>query len=163
MKETDRAKLVSMLVGRSGRSPRSRVPKAPRVSEKVLQQQIVRFLCNLGARVYVSGTVRRTGDYQGTMQTPGIPDVEAWLPLAPGVASPHARSRVVLKVECKAAGGQLSAAQESYRQLCLEGPVGLHHVVGGLDDVIAWAIDQGYVKAENMPHYRLRQRDPGAR
>jgi len=103
-------------------------------------------------------TRRPAGDYQGTRQTPGIPDVEAWLPLPPNVASDHTRGRVILKWECKAAGGRLSQAQEDYRQLCLAGPREVHHVVGGLDELIAWAIEQGYCKAENMPHYRLRQR-----
>jgi len=132
--------------------------RLPRVSEKAIQAQGVRFLCNLGARVYVSGTRRPRGDYQGTMQTPGIPDVEAWLPVAPGQPVEPPRTRILLKWECKAAGGRLSLAQEEYRQLCAAGPPGVHHVVGGLDDLIAWAIDQRYCKAEHMPHYRLRQR-----
>ena len=51
-----------------------------RQPEKAVQVQIVRTLQLIGAAVYVSGTTRPRGDHQGTCMTPGIPDIEAFLP-----------------------------------------------------------------------------------
>jgi hypothetical protein len=50
--------------------------KSPRIPEKVIQQQIVTLLRSIGAQVWVLGTRRKRGDYQGTMQTPGLPDCD---------------------------------------------------------------------------------------
>lgn len=113
---------------------------APRVSERVVQAQIVALLRSLGAKVYVLGTVRRRGDYQGTMQSPGIADLLVFL-----------RGRQ-LWVECKAAGGRMSPAQVEFQALC--GMAGVAHVVGGVDAVLAWLVDAGIVKADNVAHYR---------
>lgn len=121
----------------------------PRVLEKVEQAQIITFLRTLGGEVYVLGTHRRRGDFQGTMQTPGLPDLEAFLPSIgdkPG-------AWLFLKVECKARGGKLRPAQVEYQQLAQLS--GLVHIVGGLDAVIAWALEAGYITAGQVPHYRL--------
>jgi hypothetical protein len=75
--------------------------KKLRVSEKTEQAHGVQLLRSLGAKVYVLGGHRRAGDYQGTMQTEGLPDVEAFLPVR------GTRRRVFLKWECKAVGGRL--------------------------------------------------------
>lgn len=121
--------------------------------EKGEQQHGVELLTRLGAKVYVSGTRRKKGDYQGTMQTPGIPDVEAWLPPPPDTDTRvEGPLRYVLKWECKAAGGRLSSDQTIYRQLCLD--AGVSHVVGDFNALIAWLVDAGYVKAASFPHYR---------
>ena len=103
----------------------------------------------VGAKVYVSGTTRRKGDHPGTMQTPGIPDLEAFLPARNGWP------RRLLKVEVKAPGGRLSAEQAEYRDLCLDASVA--HIVGGLDDVLAWLMREGYVRSGQLPHYHVRQ------
>jgi hypothetical protein len=125
-----------------------------RQAEKVEQAHGIKLLLALGARVYVSGTRRRRGDYPGTMQTPGIPDVEAWLP------QPRTRDtrmggplRVLLKWECKRAGGRLSDAQREYQQLC--GDADVAHVVGPLDELIGWLIDADYLRPDQVAHYRL--------
>lgn len=116
-------------------------------AEKVEQAQIVQLLRALGGKVYVSGTTRRRGDYAGTMQTPGIPDVEVFLPRrdVPG-------KRLQLKVECKSERGRLRPEQAEYRELCAQ--AGVEHVVGTLDAVIAWCVDRGYLRAQDVPHYR---------
>jgi hypothetical protein len=123
------------------------VLRPARVPEKSEQAHIIQLLRSVGGKVYVSGTTRRRGDHQGTMQTPGIPDLEVFLPRrdVPG-------KRLQLKVECKAVGGRLSPEQQEYKQLCAEADVA--HVHGTLDAVIAWLVDRGYIKADSVPHYR---------
>lgn len=119
--------------------------------EKAEQAHIVRLLRSLGAMVYVTGTRRRKGDYQGTMMSPGIPDLEAFLPVRTDTIG--TRYRELLKVEVKAAGGRLRPEQAEYRELCCVARV--HHIVGGVDAVIAWLIERGYIADKNVPHYRL--------
>ena len=114
--------------------------KAPRVPESLVQWQIVRLLRSLGAAVYVLGTVRRKGDYQGTNQTPGISDLCVFL-----------RGRQ-LWIEVKAEGGRLSPAQRAFQAQCHT--CGVAHVVGGVSEVLAWLVDAGIVKADGVAHYR---------
>jgi hypothetical protein len=57
-----------------------------RVPERVQQAHIIRLVRTIGGVVYVLGTVRRRGDYQGTMQTPGISDLLVFLPVRAHVA-----------------------------------------------------------------------------
>lgn len=156
----------------------TRSRRRPQQREKVEQAHVVRFLLSLGGRVYVSGTRRRRGtacptcgtfvpEDQATRQTPGIPDVEAFLPLPPCAAGADlSYSRVLLKVEVKASDGRLSSDQEAYRDQVLHAPPGVYYVSGGLTQVLAWATRQGYVKADNIPHYRrdaASQTAPGRR
>lgn len=121
----------------------TRAPKIrpPRVPERVVQQQIVHLLRSLGAQVWVLGTTRRRGDYHGTMQTPGLPDL---------IASVKGR---MLMVECKAKGKGLRLEQRVFQQACRD--CGVAHVVGGLDDVIAWLMAEGLLKTDAVAHYRL--------
>lgn len=118
-------------------------------SEKTIQAQIVALLRAAGGAVFVLGTRRRRGltcprcgafvpSDHSTRQTPGVPDLEAFLPA-------RGRSgRVLLKVECKASGGRLRPEQAAYRALCLEAAV--PHLLGGLDAAIAWLAANGYVR-----------------
>ena len=48
--------------------------------EKQIQADIVKLLETVGAAVYKIGTTRKKGDHQGTMQTPGIPDLSRSCP-----------------------------------------------------------------------------------
>jgi hypothetical protein len=117
--------------------------------EKVIQAQVVALLRSIGAQVYVLGTRRPRGDHPGTCQTPGLPDLYAFLPQAP------LRLRygpLALWVEVKAAGGRASAAQETFVDQCQASDV--PHVIGGVDDVLAFLVVGGWVKADNVPHYR---------
>ena len=59
--------------------------------EKEIQADIVKLLETVGAAVYKIGTTRKKGDHQGTMQTPGIPDLVAFVPSASYLCnvSPH--------------------------------------------------------------------------
>lgn len=126
--------------------------------EKHEQQDGVRLLESLGARVFVSGTVRRKGDHPGTMQTPGIPDVEAFLPPPRYQSQPRPASRVLVKWEAKspvrarAARGGLSTAQLEYRDLCRH--AGVHHITGDLTALLTWLVREGYLRADQVPAHR---------
>lgn len=127
--------------------------RTARVPEKAVQAHIVQLLRTLGGQVYTMGTTRRNGDFAGTMQTPGIPDVMAFLPErdSPYPAAPTSR-RLLLFIEVKARGGRLRPEQIAFRERCVA--AGVAHVVGDLDDVIAWLVEHGQMKADSVPHYR---------
>jgi len=108
------------------------------MTERETQAAGVKLLRSLKAAVWVLGTVRRRSDYHGTMQTPGIPDVKAFLP-------GHVRSRRGLWWEVKTAKGRLRPGQAAFRDLCEQ--AGESHVVGDLDALIAWLTSAGYLKA----------------
>lgn len=117
--------------------------------EKVEQTQIVTLLRSLGASVYVLGTRRRAGDYQGTMMTAGIPDIYA---LLPEPRSPGDGRACGLWIEVKGKGGRVRPEQAAFAARCLERQ--LPHVVGGLDVVIRFLVTGGWLKSSNLPHYR---------
>ena len=100
--------------------------------EKEIQANVVELLNAVGASVYRIGTKRRKGDYQGTMQTPGIPDLVAFV---------HCFE---LWIEVKRPGGKMSEAQKEFRRCALEKGAG--HVVGGVDEVVDWLKARGVVK-----------------
>ena len=118
--------------------------KTPRVSERVEQAHIVRLLRSLGCAVYVLGTVRRKGEYPGTMQTPGIADLEVWV---------HDQDTTeLLKIEVKAKNGRMRPEQVTYREHCQR--AGIAHITGGLDEVIAWCVARRMLKPDQVPYYR---------
>lgn len=120
-------------------------PRPPVVPEKVEQAHIVRLLRSLGGQVYVLGTHRRRGDHPGTMQTPGLPDLIAFLPRIPGV----------LCVEVKSARGRLRPEQAAFRASCLAIGPPVYHVVGGLNAVLAQLVALGLLRADQVPAHRL--------
>lgn len=146
--------------------PVNRKSRAARTPEKAEQSHIVQLLRSIGGAVYVMGTHRRRDDHHGTMQTPGIPDLMAFLPIARNLISAgigidddgaaYERGAkfgpCLLFVECKAVGGRLRPEQQAFQLHCDVAKVA--HVVGGLDAVIAWLTAHGYVNATQFPHYR---------
>lgn len=120
-------------------APRRRQP------ERAIQAQGVRLLKTLGAAVWTIGTTRRKGDYMGTMQTPGLPDVLAFLPVR------GLRERRLLVWEAKAPKGRLRPEQAEFRDQCLF--AGVAHVVGGTDALVAWLVQERYLHADQVPHY----------
>lgn len=115
--------------------------------ERAIQTQCVRLLRSIGAAVWVMGTTRARGDYQGTRQTPGIPDVMAHLPHATGM----------LFLECKAPGGRLRPEQQLFRDETValaDAGCKVYHVTGGLNELIATLVALGLVKADGVAHYR---------
>jgi hypothetical protein len=128
---------------------RLRMPMAKaRLPEKLVQSQIVNLLRSIGAAVYTLGTTRRRGDYAGTCQTAGIGDIFCLMP-KPKEGDGRACG---LWVEVKAAGGRLRPEQDEFRKQCIA--AGIPHVVGGVDELIAWLIAGGWLKRESVAHYR---------
>lgn len=123
----------------------SRIFRPPRVRETVVQGQIVRALRTIGAAVYEIGRPPHRDDaFRGLRQTPGVPDICAHMPEGPQ-RGPH-----TLWIEVKAAGGKLSEAQQAFRDFCLM--AGEPHIVGGLDEVLAYLREHGYIR--ETAHYR---------
>jgi len=115
--------------------------------ERAIQSHIVQLLRSLGGDVWELGTTRSTRDFHmGTRQTPGLPDVIAFLPVRPA-------AKRMLIVEAKAPGGRLRPQQKLFRECCQASSV--DHVVGGLDEVIAWLIVYGYLKRDQVAHFRI--------
>lgn len=118
--------------------------------EKHEQADGVQLLRTLGAAVYVLGTVRAKGDHPGTRQTPGLPDVMAFLPasrLELGPTLPR-----FLCWEVKREGGRLRPEQAEFRAHCQAS--GVSHVVGGLGALMLWLVLQGYLRRESLSHER---------
>lgn len=127
--------------------------KTPRVPEKVVQSHVVSALRSVGAKVYVIGRPpRRDAVHKGTGQTAGIPDLLVFLPDAPNVNYDAGTGSLAhqLWVECKAKGGRLRPEQADFRARCQA--VGIPHVVGGLDEVLAYLRAHGYIR--EAAHYR---------
>lgn len=106
--------------------------------EKAEQRAIVQLLESLGAKVYVIGTRRPKGDYPGTRQTPGIPDLHVFL------YQPRTDTAVQLWIEVKAKGGKLRPAQVEFKAWCVAAKV--EHIVGTCDDVQNWLVDHGWLR-----------------
>lgn len=128
--------------------------RPPRVPEKVIQAQVVAALRSVGAHVMTLGTVRPKTDRPGTMQSKGWPDVGAFMPPAPGwlestalMPGPH-----WLWVEVKATGGRLRPEQADFARRCEE--TGIAHLVGGLDVVLAYLAEHGYIREHPALHRR---------
>lgn len=105
-------------------------------TEKQEQAAIIDLLRSIGASVYVLGTVRRKGDHPGTMQTPGLPDLFAFIP--------YQDVDIPLWIEVKRRGGKLSEPQrEFHRQV---GRSSMESIVGGVDDVLKYLQECGLVR-----------------
>lgn len=118
--------------------------------EDIEQIGIINLIRSLGGKHYTLGTRRRKGDHQGTMQTPGIGDVYGFLP------PPRARPDdpwAAFWVECKAPGGRMSPDQEEFQAYCVKARA--HHVVGGINAFIAWLIAGGWLRPDQVAHYRV--------
>jgi hypothetical protein len=135
-----------------------RLSTVPRLLEKTEQGSGCQLLLTLGAAVYVLGTRRPKGEDQSTRQTPGISDVIAFLPRATGVVF----------WEVKAVGGRMSPEQVAFRTivlLCERAGLGIYHVLGGYDALIAFLVRRGLAVASQFPYYRLHsdsdRQEPG--
>ena len=106
--------------------------------EKEIQADIVTLLETVGAAVYKIGTKRKKTDHQGTMQTPGIPDLVAF------VKTPGWCITEQIWIEVKRPGGKMSKPQIAFSLHAVK--AGCEHVVGGVDEVLAWLKARGVVK-----------------
>lgn len=141
--------------------------RKPGQHESVEQTHILNLLRSVGGEVWVLGTRRTqlcwkckapTRD-MSTRQTPGIADIFCILPappLAPRTPAPlwWPGLPVPVWVEAKRGDGlgRLSAPQEHFRDRC--GVASLPHVAGTLMDVTAFLMRHGWLKPDNVPHYR---------
>ena len=136
--------------------------------EKIEQSQIIKLWQHLGGKVYIIGTKRPRGkpcpkcgtfvpEFQGTCQTPGIPDLYGFLPTSrystTGIMEPG--RTVSLWLEAKAPGGRMSDDQKEFRDHCIAS--GTIHVVGGVNEFIAFLIEGGWIRADQVAHYRVKQ------
>src|SRR4030095_9833313 len=127
------------LHGRFVESPIRALMLTPEPLEKFIQRDIQKLLLLLGAKVYVLGTRRARGDQQGTRQSPGLPDLIAFLP----ARLPSRRSRILL-IEVKRKGNDLSQAQFDFQTLCHAAEFA--YVTGNLDRVLTWLTAEGYLQ-----------------
>lgn len=139
---------------------RSRGPFTPGIArpkprlEKFEQADGVQMLRSLGAHVYVLGHNRPRGDRPSTMQTPGVPDVHAFLPRPryPVRAGGQFEPRRLVYWEVKRKGGKMRPEQIDYRQACID--AGIAHVVGDFNALLAWLVQEGYLRADQLPYDR---------
>lgn len=142
---------------------RSTTPRRKPVQhEKGEQASGVKLLRSLGAAVYVLGTRRARGSRcrcgafvpgdQGTRQTPGVADVLAFLPAPRGTRLAGCQLWWEAK---RAAGGRASDAQRVFAANCAA--AGVAHCLGDVNDLVAWLIEHGYLRANQVAHYRTQQ------
>lgn len=131
------------------------------ISEKQEQAAIVQLLETLGGKVWVLGTKRRTGDFQGTMQTPGIPDLYCALPLRSSTR--HYRA---LWIEVKSSQGRASAAQKAFGAVART-TIGTVHLQGTCHDVQNWLVAHGWLSGPPVPVVKPKRQStprlPGSR
>lgn len=131
-------------------------PRRRQQPEKTQQEQGLALLRSLGATVYRLGVRRRAGDWQGTMQTEGLPDVMAFLPVR-GVPG----ARTFLAWEVKAPGGRLRPEQLEFQALCFN--AGVAHVAGDLTQLMHWLVGAGFLRADQLPASRQPAAKGGTR
>lgn len=121
---------------------------APQQSEKAIQAQIVNLIRRIGGTVNVIGRPSPADGrtHRGTGQTPGLPDLYAFLPLRVGVPMQG------VWIEVKAKRGKLRPEQRLFMEMCHAANV--PHVVGGLDAVIDYLQAGGWVTADAGPMAR---------
>lgn len=125
----------------------ARVSKPNPPSERQEQTNTINLLRSIGAHVYPIGTTRRKGDYQGTMMAIGLPDIWVILPPLRDGRRPQA-----LWIEMKRQGGRVRPEQKVFAERCQA--AGVAHVTGTCDDVIAYLVQGGWLKASSLPHYK---------
>jgi len=144
------------------RQPRPGARRRLAQPEKAEQAKGVALLRSLGAAVYVLGTRRAGGARchqcggfvpgdQGTRQTPGIPDVLAFLP------APRGSSLVGCQLWWEAKrpdGGRASAPQHAFAANCAAS--GIAHCLGDANALVAWLIAHQYLRPDQVAHERIR-------
>jgi hypothetical protein len=119
--------------------------------ERVEQTNICNLARSIGGKVCVLGTTRRKGDHQGTMQSPGLPDLFIFMP-SPTLPNSHGLIDRATGIwfEVKAPGGKRSAEQIEFGNACMmtETPYGY----GTLTDFVHYLVAGGWLKRENVNH-----------
>lgn len=122
--------------------------------EDIEQNNIRRYVSGISGKVYVLGTRRRRGDYQGTMQTEGIADLWICLPAVAPSARYHLDTKepIALWWETKGPKGRRSPEQIEFGERCAatRTPYGF----GTCNDFFAWLIQHGRLSPDQIAHYR---------
>ena len=155
---------------------RTQTRRKPVQREKGEQAAIAQQVLWLGGWVYTIGTRRQRGqkcpncgtfvqEWQGTRQTPGLPDLLIFLPkpgarrpsralpLADLLAAIRLTPHQFVVVECKAGKNRMSDDQRIFRALCLA--AGVDHIEGDLDAFLGWCLEHGYLSTAQLSHGRL--------
>lgn len=122
--------------------------RRPVGDEKTEQGSIRNLVEQIRGVAYTLGTTRATccgicgspSTDPTTRQTPGLADLAVYLPPPPRQPS---RGWTLVWIECKGRRGTLSADQVAFRELNLR--AGVAHVVGGLDEFLAYLTAGGWV------------------
>jgi len=122
--------------------------RRPTEDERSEQGSIRNLALQVSGVVYTLGSKRATccgtcgapSTDPTTRQTPGLADLVVFLPPPPRQAT---RPWTMVWVECKGRGGTLSDEQVTFRKLSQAAHVA--HVVGGLDEFIAFLSAGGWV------------------
>ena len=130
----------------------ARLSRGPRQHpERVEQTNICNLVRSIGGKVCVLGTSRRKGDHQGTMQSPGLPDLWIFMP-SPKLPNSHGLIDHAsgLWWECKSPTGTRSQEQVNFAENCLNTrtPYGY----GTLTDFVHYLVAGGWLKRENVNH-----------
>lgn len=127
-----------------------RLDPLERDEQKAIITLLVRAGCHYSAKddtdIYVLGTKRPrhlAKEAHRTYQTPGIPDLFAFLPAAMFPIPDRPAPRCVW-IEVKAVDGRPSEAQERFERQC--GYRKLAHVMGTADAVLAFLVHFGFLK-----------------
>ena len=105
--------------------------------ERAEQRAILDLLKLVKAEVWVLGTVRKRGGWQGSRQTPGMCDIVAFIPVVS-----YSSASILLMIEVKAPKGRLSVRQRAFQLACRRSTAS--HIVGGVDAVLAWLRARGH-------------------
>lgn len=136
--------------------------RRPDQPERREQEAVKRILRALGARFWVAGTVRKKTDHPGSMQTPGLADLPlVFLPRTklPGFdkATDRPFQLVVIEVKSPAAAktplGGLRPEQHDLLVYCTA--AGVPYIHGDVGALLQWLVAHGYLKATQVPHYRV--------
>lgn len=122
--------------------------RRPMHDERAEQASIRNMVEQIRGVAYTLGTVRATccgicgapSTDPTTRQTPGLGDLAVYLPPPPRQAS---RGWTLVWIECKGRGGTLSVEQAAFRELNVR--AGVAHVVGGLDEFLAFLTAGGWI------------------
>jgi len=121
----------------------------PSVDEKHEQANICEVVRHLGGRVYVLGTRRQQYCHQcgspadmATRQTPGLPDLEIYLPPPP--RAPVGARWTLVMFEVKGKGGVLSQEQVEFKYV--NERAGVVALVGGLDAFLDFLRRAGWAR-----------------
>lgn len=134
----------------------TREPRRHGKPEQKEQEDVKKLLHALGAKFWVAGTKRKRTDYQGTMMTPGLPDIPfVFLPrrgARAGYSQVTLYDLVVIEMKSPQAhqkrDGGLSVEQAEFKRFC--DLAGITYVHGDAKAIVQWLVEQCYLRADQV-------------